>query len=65
LLVLYDPNSCAPQKSYDEHRAFVDKAAELLEAPIHLSLLTYYEEKSTGFIVEVSAIPVATRTGAP
>ena len=65
LLILYDPNSCAPQKSYNEHRAFVDKAAELLDAPIHLSVLTYDYEKSTGFIVKVSAIPVATLTGAP
>jgi hypothetical protein len=65
VLILYDPKSCSPQKSYIKHQAFVDKAAQLLDAPIHLSLLTYDEEKSAGFIVRVSAIPVATLTGAP
>jgi hypothetical protein len=61
LLILYDPTLCLPERAHREHKAFVDLAANEIGATIHLCLLTYHEERTTGFIAKVSAIPLARR----
>lgn len=58
LLILYDPALCPPSLAHKAHRAFVDGVAELLDAPVHLSLLTYAEERGAAFIARVRAVPL-------
>jgi hypothetical protein len=59
LLILYDPILCPPERAHREHRVFVDRVAEMVDAPIHLCLLSYDEERATDFIGRVSAIRLA------
>lgn len=55
MLILYDPTLCAPDRAHSEHKGFVDGIAKDIDVPIHLCLLTYQEERTTGFIAQVSA----------
>ena len=58
LLILYDPASCPPRLAHGAHRAFVAHVAGLFDVPVHLSLLTYAEERGAEFIARVRAIPL-------
>lgn len=58
LLILYDPAFCHPERAHTEHRSFVDAVTQMVGAPVHLCLLSYGEEKESGFIFRVGAVLV-------
>lgn len=58
LLILYDSSLCQAARAHTEHKEFVDRVAEIAGAPVHLCLLSYFEEQASDFIVRVSAQPL-------
>lgn len=61
ILILYDPALHSPKDAYKLHRTFVDYVEQLVGIPVDVTLLTYAEEKSTGFIEDTHATPINKR----
>ena len=59
ILILYDPKLHAPKDAYKVHREFVNEVGKLAGIPVDLTLLTFAEEYSIGFIEASHAIPIA------
>jgi len=58
VLVLYDPSVFSPADAYRGHAPFVKEIQCLVGLPLDLTLLTYDEEKSSGFIEDTGAVPI-------
>jgi predicted nucleotidyltransferase len=43
LLILYDSSLCPAARAHAEHKALVDRVAEIAGVPVHLCLLSYRE----------------------
>ncbi|MGJ0430758.1 nucleotidyltransferase domain-containing protein [Methylobacter sp.] len=58
VLVLYDPSVFSPADAYRAHASFVKEVQRLVGLPVDLTLLTYGEEESSGFIEDTGAVPI-------
>ncbi len=62
VLILYDPLVFSPADAYRSHAPFVKEVQRLIGLPLDLTLLTYGEELSSGFIEDTGAVPFEAAT---
>ena len=56
LLIVYDPEVCPPEKTYDLHAPFINTARSTFDLPVDFTLLTFKEERDSRFVEDTSAI---------
>ncbi|MFZ0817338.1 MAG: hypothetical protein WAM78_17580 [Candidatus Sulfotelmatobacter sp.] len=56
VLVVYDPQFCAPARAYELHRSFVTRLKEVTGMPVHITLLTTGEERGCNFVNDTGAV---------
>ena len=56
VLVVYDPQFCAPAQAYELHSSFVNRLKEVTGIPVHVTLLTAGEERGCNFINDTGAV---------
>jgi predicted nucleotidyltransferase len=56
VLIVYDPQSCAPSQAYELHRGFLNRLRETTGIAVHATLLTTDEERGCNFIKDTGAV---------
>lgn len=56
VLIVYDPQFCAPADAYELHSSFVNRLQEITGIAVHVTLLTIDEERECNFINDASAV---------
>jgi predicted nucleotidyltransferase len=56
ILVVYDPEVCAPEFAYQHHRSMLDSLAAAYSLPVHATFLTPSEQRATDFISRTCAV---------
>lgn len=50
IIILYDPAYCSPSEAYDKHHEFKEALRNYFRLPIHITYLTFDEEKNAKLI---------------
>ena len=56
VLIVYDPQFCAPANTYELHGSFVNRLQEITGIAVHITLLTTDEERECNFINDTRAV---------
>jgi predicted nucleotidyltransferase len=58
VLILYNPLLCPPQTAWNAHGRFVNEVQKAFGKSVHLELLTFDEERETGFVARARAVRI-------
>jgi hypothetical protein len=56
VLIVYDPQFCAPARAYELHGSFVNRLRKIAGIAVHTTFLTADEERECNFINDTGAV---------